>query len=144
MIVYEATKGEFLEHILNDQLTMKIYENYKKKIGRTSQNEIRSWDNSMQYMYKVLQTNEIPEEAGVAIEYKVPTTSKRIDFILTGMDESEKDSVIIVELKQWEKAELVDYKDGIIKTRFAHGVHETAHPSYQAWSYASLIENYNE
>ena len=88
MIVYEATKGEFLEHILNDQLTMKIYENYKKKIGRTSQNEIRSWDNSMQYMYKVLQTNEIPEEAGVAIEYKVPTTSKRIDFILTGMDES--------------------------------------------------------
>lgn len=144
MIVYEATKGEFLDHILNDQLTMKIYENYKKKIGGTSQNEIRSWDNSMQYMYKVLQTNEIPEEAGVAIEYKMPTTSKRIDFILTGVDESEKDSVIIVELKQWEKAELVDYKDGIIKTRFAHGVHETAHPSYQAWSYASLIENYNE
>ena len=144
MIVYEATKGEFLDHILNDQLTMKIYENYKKKIGHTSRNEIRSWDNSMQYMYKVLQTNEIPEDAGVAIEYKVPTTSKRIDFILTGMDEFEKDSVIIVVLKQWEKAELVNYKDGIIKTRFAHGVSETAHPSYQAWSYASLIENYNE
>ncbi len=144
MIVYEATKGEFLDHILNDQLTMKIYENYKKKIGHTSRNEIRSWDNSMQYMYKVLQTNEIPEDAGVAIEYKVPTTSKRIDFILTGMDESKKDSVVIVELKQWEKAELVNHKDGIIKTRFAHGVSETAHPSYQAWSYASLIENYNE
>ena len=144
MIVYEATKGEFLDHILNDQLTMKIYENYKKKIGHTSRNEIRSWDNSMQYMYKVLQTNEIPEDAGVAIEYKVPTTSKRIDFILTGMDEFEKDSVIFVELKNWEKAELVNYKDGIIKTRFAHGVSETAHPSYQAWSYASLIENYNE
>lgn len=144
MIVYESTKELFLNDILNDQLTMKIYENYKKKIGHTSRNEIRSWDNSMQYMYKVLQTNEIPEDAGVAIEYKVPTTSKRIDFILTGMDESKKDSVVIVELKQWEKAELVNHKDGIIKTRFAHGVSETAHPSYQAWSYASLIENYNE
>ena len=50
MIVYEATKSEFLNHILNDELTMKIYENYQKKIGRTSKNEIRSWDNSMQYM----------------------------------------------------------------------------------------------
>lgn len=144
MIIYEATKGEFLDHILNDQLTMKIYENYQKKIGRTSKNEIRSWDNSMQYMYKVLSTDEIPSEAGVAIEYKVPTTSKRIDFILTGMDEQRSDSVVIVELKQWESAELVERKDGIIKTRFANGIHETAHPSYQAWSYASLIENYNE
>ena len=144
MIIYEATKVEFLNHILNDELTMKIYENYRKKIGHTSKNEIRSWDNSMQYMYKVLQTDEIPNDTGVAIEYKVPTTSKRIDFILTGMDELEKDSVIIVELKQWEKAELVDNKDGIVKTRFSHGIRETAHPSYQAWSYATLIENYNE
>ena len=62
MIIYEATKGEFLDHILNDQLTMKIYENYQKKIGRTSKNEIRSWDNSMQYMYKVLSTDEIPPQ----------------------------------------------------------------------------------
>ena len=60
MIVYEATKSEFLNHILNDELTMKIYENYQKKIGRTSKNEIRSWDNSMQYMYKVLSTDDIP------------------------------------------------------------------------------------
>lgn len=115
MIVYEATKGEFLDHILNDQLTMKIYENYQKKIGRTSKNEIRSWDNSMQYMYKVLSTDEIPSEAGVAIEYKVPTTSKRIDFILTGMDEQRSDSVVIVELKQWERAELVEKKMELLK-----------------------------
>ncbi len=144
MIVYEATKSQFLDHILNDQLTMEIYNNYRKKIGKTSKNEIRSWDNSMQYMYKVLQTDEIPEEAGVAIEYKVPTTSKRIDFILTGMDGQGNDSVVIVELKQWESAELVREKDGIVKTRFSHGMVETSHPSYQAWSYASLIENYNE
>lgn len=144
MIVYEATKSQFLDHILNDQLTMEIYNNYRKKIGKTSKSEIRSWDNSMQYMYKVLQTDEIPGESGVAIEYKVPTTSKRIDFILTGMDNQGHDSVVIVELKQWESAEMVEEKDGIVKTRFAHGIGETSHPSYQAWSYASLIENYNE
>lgn len=62
MIVYEATKSQFLDHILNDQLTMEIYNNYRKKIGKTSKSEIRSWDNSMQYMYKVLQTDEIQNQ----------------------------------------------------------------------------------
>lgn len=144
MIVYEATKGEFLDHILNDELITEIIKKFEQKLGRNAPREIQSWDNSMQYMYKVLSTNEIPDNAGVAIEYKVPATSKRIDFILTGTDEQEQDSVIIVELKQWQRAELVERKDGIVKTGFAHGLTETSHPSYQAWSYASLIENYNE
>jgi hypothetical protein len=29
-------------------------------------------------------------------------------------------------------------------TRFAHGSAETSHPSYQAWSYAALINGFNE
>lgn len=35
-------------------------------------------------------------------------------------------------------------KSGIIQTRFQHGESETAHPSYQAWSYAYMLQNYNE
>ncbi|MDZ4168804.1 MAG: hypothetical protein U1E26_04000 [Coriobacteriia bacterium] len=38
----------------------------------------------MQYMYKVLNTAEIPDGCGVAIEFGVPYTSSRIDFLLTG------------------------------------------------------------
>lgn len=35
-------------------------------------------------------------------------------------------------------------KDGIVQTFTGHAIREVAHPSYQAWSYATTIEDYNE
>ena len=40
----------------------------------------------MEFMNKILVDTEIPDDCGVAIEFTIPTTSKRIDFILTGQD----------------------------------------------------------
>ena len=51
---------------------------------------------------------------------------------------------IIVELKQWSKVEIVSEKDGIVRTFVGGDNREVAHPSYQAWSYAAYIEDYNE
>jgi DUF2075 family protein len=34
--------------------------------------------------------------------------------------------------------------DGIVRTRFQGGMQETSHPSYQAWSYATLLRDFNE
>ena len=144
MLVYEATKEEFMDSVLSGTLTEEINHVYEAKIGKSPQSQINSWANSMQFMYNVLNDNEIPDDAGVAIEFTIPTTSKRIDFTLTGLNENGKDSVVIIELKQWQKAGKVEGKDGIVITRFGRNCVETVHPSYQAWSYASLIENFNE
>jgi uncharacterized protein len=143
MIVYEATKHDFMDHVVKDEIALKIYESYKNKIGRISESEINSWNNSMNYMYKVLNTPTIPEEAGIAIEYKIPSTSRRIDFMLSGLDDEDKNSVIIIELKQWDKVDGISDRDGIIKTPYL-GRAYTTHPSYQAWTYAKLISEYNE
>ncbi|HEY0965162.1 MAG TPA: DUF2075 domain-containing protein [Candidatus Saccharimonadales bacterium] len=94
-------------------------------------------------MDRVLGDSEIPSDAGVAIEYHIPRSSKRIDFILTGKDAQNLDSAVLIELKQWQTAELTD-KDGTVSTRFKHGIKETPHPSYQVWSYKQLIEDYNQ
>ncbi|SFL38159.1 hypothetical protein SAMN02910297_00742 [Methanobrevibacter olleyae] len=144
MLVYEATKEEFMNSVLMGSITDEIYDIYKEKIGKSNQSQINSWTNSMEFMFKVLSDNEIPNDSGVAIEFTIPTTSKRIDFTLTGQNEFGKDSAIIIELKQWSEADKVEGKDGIVITYFGRGLRETAHPSYQAWSYASLIENFNE
>ena len=144
MIVYEATKQEFCDSVLVGSITDEIYDVYKEKIGKSGKSQIRSWENSMEYMYKVLNDSEIPENCGVAIEFTIPTTSKRIDFILTGLNQFHDDSVVIIELKQWDSAEKVDGKDGVVRTFLGGGVRETTHPSYQVWSYASLIKNFNE
>ena len=98
----------------------------------------------MQYMRGVLDDNEIPNNAGVAIEFNIPTTSKRIDFILSGKDNNKKESVIIIELKQWETCKAIEGKDGIVETYTGGAVIEEAHPSYQAMSYANLIKDFNE
>lgn len=143
MIVYEATKQEFMVHVERDEIALKIYESYKDKIGRTSKNEINSWNNSMNYMYKVLNIADIPDDSGIAIEYKIPATSRRLDFILTGLNEESKNAAVIIEIKQWDTVEALTDKDGVIKTPYV-GRQITAHPSYQAWSYAQLISEYNE
>jgi len=95
------------------------------------------------YMDKLLDDDGIPGNAGISIEFQIPLTSKRIDFIITGLNKERKEQVIIIELKQWSSAELTE-KDAIVKTRFQHGVSETAHFSYQAWTYAAMIREYNQ
>lgn len=144
MLVYEATKGEFLDSVLMGSITDEIYAVYQEKIGKSPQSQIDSWTNSMEFMFKVLSDNEIPDDAGVAIEFTIPTTSKRIDFTLTGLNENSEDSIVIIELKQWSRADKVEGKDGIVLTYLGGGLRETAHPSYQAWSYASLLRDFNE
>ncbi len=110
---------------------------------RTGKSEIDSWINSLQYMDRVLTDGDIPSDAGVAIEYHIPQSSKRIDFILTGKDDQDRESAILIELKQWQHAALTA-KDAIVSTRFKHGETETPHPSYQAWSYKCLLEDFNQ
>lgn len=144
MIVYSATKREFVEDVRSNRIADIIENEVSRKLNRNSpRNEKLSWENSLQYMSQVLWDEAIPASAGVAIEYNLPMTNRRVDFILTGKDRERNDTAVIVELKQWQEVKKTN-KDAIVKTRFQHGEKETNHPSYQAWSYSALIEDYNE
>lgn len=142
MIVYQNTKEDFSNDILTNNIDSIISKEIKHKTGKeVSPSEMNAFKNSLGYMDKVLQDREIPDDCGVSIEYHIPQTSKRVDFIITGTDGS-KENVIIVELKQWSEARLTD-RDGIVETRFQGGLTHTSHPSYQAWSYAALLQSFN-
>lgn len=52
--------------------------------------------------------------------------------------------VIIIKLKQWTEVELVEGKEAIVRSAINSGMREAAYTSYQAWSYAALIENCDE
>ena len=145
MIIYQATKRDFLHHALRDDIEEVVSRHYKHATGhRVGPSEIKSWASSLLQMAKVLADDEIPDEAGVAIEYQVPQTAKRIDFLITGLDAAKQPKVIIIELKQWSDARHSD-KDGIIWARRGGRIGETegAHPCYQAWSYAALLADFN-
>lgn len=144
MIIYSSTKSGFQQDIMSNNIGNIILDKYKDTTGKkTGVSEVNSWTNSLQFMDRVLNDPSIPEDSAISIEYHIPQSSKRIDFIITGLTPKKEESVIIIELKQWQKAEITN-KDAIVVTRFKHGEKETPHPSYQAWSYKKLLEDYNQ
>jgi hypothetical protein len=144
LIVYEATKKQFLHVHDNDDIEDVILAHYTARTGkRVGRSEMASWRGSLGYMAKVLRDELLPDDAGLAIELHLPQSSKRIDFTLTGHGEAGEKNAVLIELKQWSTSKLSD-KDAIVVTALGKGLNETVHPSYQAWSYASLLEGFNE
>lgn len=144
MIVYQKKKADFLDDAFKRDIEDVILAEFTLRTGkRVASAEIRSWKESLLSVAKVLNDDDIPGDSGVAIEYNIPQTGKRIDFMLSGRNNENQDHLIIIELKQWSTVRKTDL-DGIVSVRFSRGAAQVSHPSYQAWSYASLLMNFNE
>lgn len=144
MRVYTADKTKFLYHVNENIIGEEILKHVQSVLGITPAiNERRSWENSMMFMKNVLDDPGIPDSAGVAIEYTLPLTRKRVDFILTGADAAGRESAIMIELKQWSEATITD-KDGVVVTYVGGKEGEHAHPSYQAYSYAAILDSFSQ
>jgi hypothetical protein len=144
MIVYLAEKSQFLEDVDSNRIEQRILAEYRRTYRRNvGASEVSSWRNSMGFMQRIVEDEAIPDNAGVAIEFGIPQTIKRIDFILTGRNSDDRPSAIVIELKQWTEARPTQ-KDAIVSTVLRGARVETEHPSYQAWSYTALLEDFSE
>ena len=146
MIVYSATKSEFNNDVILNQISDKILNKLREaNIHGGEDAEYRSWQNSLVFMRNVLDDSEIADDVNVAIEYQIPRTSKRVDFIIAGADSDNKSNIIVVELKQWERVEKIDDEMLHSVRAFTGGANRmVSHPSYQAYSYAVFIRNSSE
>lgn len=146
MIVYSATKQQFNDDVVMNEISDKILGYlHAKNIHAGSAAEYRSWQNSLGFMRNVLDDPEIPGDSEIAIEYQIPRTSKRVDFIIAGADRNDKNNIVVIELKQWEKAEKIDDEMQHSVKAFTGGANRiVSHPSYQAYSYAAFIRNSSE
>ncbi len=123
----------------------KVRDEVKRKLGHdVGDSEYSSWRNSLgNAMYHTMNTDAIPGDAGVAIEYRVNGRAFRIDFMLSGKNSSGKESLVIIELKQWTDIEFSDLSEHV-RTYLGGSKRDAVHPSYQAWSYLSHLKMYNE
>jgi hypothetical protein len=143
MIIYLETREVFLEHVLSNRIEEEVGERLKAIAGRrVSPAEVLSWRNSLMYVSNLLQAPQIPQGLGVAIEYQIHNTARRIDLLLSGRSPDDRHAAVIVELKQWEKAEATEM-DGVVRSVVGGGPRNLTHPSYQAWSYCCLLEDFN-
>ena len=143
MLAYLATKEKFLEDapLIED----KVAESVKTRLGFTATKaEYDSWRNSLgNAMSHVMRSPKIPADASVAIEYRLNGRKFRLDFVVGGKDSSGKESLVVIELKQWatvESSELAEH----VRTVLGGGIRDVTHPSYQVWSYKSHLEQFNE
>ena len=133
-----------MKDVMSNDIGGIVHRAFQKATGhRTSVSEVRSWENSMQYMYRVLEDDAISQNTEIGIEYHIPQSSKRIDFIIAGKNAKRQDAVVLIELKQWSEATLTD-KDGVVVSYVGRSEREVSHPSYQAWTYACLLEDFNQ
>ena len=146
MLVYTASKEQFNDDVIANRISDKILDKLREKnVSGGSVSEYRSWQNSLGFMRNVLDDPQIPNDADIAIEYQIPRTSKRVDFIISGADIENTNNVVIVELKQWDRAEKVDDDMHCSVKAFTGGANRIVpHPSYQAYSYATFIRNSSE
>lgn len=143
MIVYSSTKRGFCDDVLTNDIDTIINNKMREVLGwGVNKSQLTAFRNSLQYMSLVVNDGLIPDDAGIAIEYTVPQTSKRIDFIISGINDKQQDTAVLVELKQWSTASMTE-KDGLVNTFVGGGYRDEAHPSYQVWTYACLLNDFN-
>lgn len=143
MIVYQGTSSLFRRDTISGLISSKIDHLFEELgVPRENYAEYASWKNSLPRMANILSDCRISGDTEVAIEFQIPLTSKRVDFMIAGTN-GISDNVVIVELKQWEKCTATSRENVVIA--FTGGEdREVAHPSQQAYAYAKLIENFNE
>jgi DUF2075 family protein len=143
MLAYLGTKEDFLRDapVIED----KVRDAVKLKLNfKVAESEYLSWRNSLgNAMSHVMRSDRIPSDAGIAIEYRLNGRRFRLDFVISGLDGQGKESLVIVELKQWTDIQFSDL-DEHVKTVLGGGVRDVTHPSYQVWSYKSHLEMFNE
>ena len=144
MIVYRNSKSGFVNDVRSNLIASIIEKEFvAHNISHINDAEYRSWANSLQYLRNAIDVPQIDDECQVAIEYQIPLTSKRVDFLISGVDENDHNNVVIIELKQWETSGKTSRPD--IVTAYTGGANRAVvHPSYQAYSYAKTIECFNE
>jgi hypothetical protein len=114
MLIYSGLKSQFDKDVLSGMIGAKIeHAFYSRGLTHNNDSEFASWENSLREMQQVLSVDDFPSNVQVAVEYQIPQTSKRVDFLIGGTDSTDQEHVIVIELKQWTEATKTN-TDGVV------------------------------
>lgn len=104
--------------------------------------EKRSWENSL------VEISELFIQCGLGdvnllVEYQLPYSSKRIDVIALGSSpKNESPTVIVIELKQWTNASIIEGALDSLKID-SYGNTPILHPAVQVSRYCEYLSDFN-
>ncbi len=140
MRLYSGSSKQFIDDAVRNQIAQKLsdaffyYYRYNPSPG-----EKRSWQNSLSKMSELIQYAELLDH-GIILEFQLPQSSKRLDFLICGKDEFKSDNTVIVELKQWDACEEAEGPNEVIT--YLNGIkREVLHPSAQVGQYEMYLSD---
>lgn len=138
MQLFQGVGEQFIELAGTVALGNVLKDNFTKQMRYSpSPQEVKSWQNSLREVAYVLKDIKLID-AGIIVEYRLPQTNRRLDVMITGRDNKKRENALIVELKQWERAEYSDIEDCVLYNKNLH-----LHPSRQAGNYAEYLADYH-
>jgi uncharacterized protein len=136
--LYAGMSGPFIDDTVRNQIARKLSDAFFNYYGYPAgKSEVASWGNSLRAMAQVVQYAKLNDH-GVVVEYELPSSSRRLDFMICGRSESKEDEAIIVELKQWSECEAAD-AEGLISTWVGGRHREVPHPAVQVGQYQQYL-----
>ena len=136
--LYWGTTWEFVDQTTQNLVAETLRGSFFDYYGyQPSPSEVRSWRNSLKALANALRHGGFLDH-GIFLEFQLPLSSRRIDALVTGQDHDGRPGAVLIELRQWDHAELSDVPDcvGVV---YGGRVRDQLHPSAQAGQYRQYL-----
>jgi hypothetical protein len=133
--------GDFCRSVKTNRVFTTLERAFFEATGRSvGPAERASWLGSLPRLSGAIELAELPDSTFIGLEVQIPYYSERIDAVLYGHDAGRQPFVLLIELKQWSEADLVD--DGRLSVAMRSGLVHVAHPSFQVDGYRRHLTNF--
>ncbi|HEY1267340.1 MAG TPA: DNA/RNA helicase domain-containing protein, partial [Candidatus Binatia bacterium] len=140
MQLYSGSSQQFIIDTEKNQIAEKLRRTFFSHFRYyPSPNEVNSWKNSLTKIKDVVDHCSFYDH-GVILEYQLPLTSRRLDFLISGVGDDNGSHAAIVELKQWDKC-TESSLDNEVLTWVGGALREILHPSMQVGQYKEYLED---
>lgn len=142
MRLYEGSIKEFSNDVIHNRIADILRDNFCAYYKRPpSESEFRSWQQSLNFLNNAFTHSGLSNNR-IIVEYELPYSTRRIDILVFGKNNVNKDSVVLMELKQWSNEHVYDCEnEGNIIVDFL-GKREVAHPCLQVEGYHFDLQDF--
>lgn len=142
MLIYSSDSKTFAKNIRENTLTRLMTDSFKSLVGQEPQmSMINSWRNSLPKVKDLLEIAQI-KDINVALEYEVPYNQNRIDCLLFGKGDNEKENIVLIELKQWTNVVALADEGNFVETYTGGNTRVVPHPSQQVKGYEGYLKSF--
>ena len=112
--LYSGTVEDLSRDIAGDRLIPIMQREFARQmLHKASPTEVTSWANSLPTLRDDLLEAHLGH-AGIVIESILPLSSKRIDAVILGHNDEGGPGAVVIELKQWRRADVIGSDDRIV------------------------------